>query len=491
MNKVKEIFKDKKLYIFLLISLVFFGIFVRTNFATDTYAVIGYSRENITDNFLRSGRIITALWWNLMCFTKLTIGKVHFISAIVAFGALTLSLYKICRIIEKDLKNEILSIILSTVIIINPFSLELFMYIENGIMILAVLFCICALESFIKILDDDNKKKNIILSLIYMTLAVFCYQGVVAIFVALSVIYILRKSEKFTEFIKNLVLSLIIYGVPALLNFIIVRFVFVGQRVDGEIEIMESISKLIFGCKSMLITYFILPKYFYMACLGIILLVYFYAICHSKKWLEIIKLCFLVFITTILTILPQAMQNTDFISFVPRSTYAFASIFGMIELMCVLFIKENLDNNKLEEYTKNIIVVLSSVFLMVQFYRFNFIEVDHYNMNYLDKSISLKIGQMIEEYEKTTGNKVEKISIYKDSETVYGYSNLFIVGDINASGFDTSWSDANMINYYNNLNLKKVKNNEEIKQHFSEENWDKFNEKQVVFEGDTLHLCIY
>lgn len=32
---------------------------------------------------------------------------------------------------------------------------------------------------------------------------------------------------------------------------------------------------------------------------------------------------------------------------------------------------------------------------------------------------------------------------------------------------------------------------EEIDERFLEKNWDAYSEEQLVFEGDTLYLCVY
>ena len=46
-----------------------------------------------------------------------------------------------------------------------------------------------------------------------------------------------------------------------------------------------------------------------------------------------------------------------------------------------------------------------------------------------------------------------------------------------------------MINYYNNLNLVQVDKNEKIAENFKNEDWNNFNENQIIIEGDTIHYC--
>lgn len=490
MDRLKKILKDNKLYIFLIITLAFFGIFSKMDFATDTYAVIGEPRKSIMINFLQSGRLITALCWGMICLFNVSINIVYTVSYLIAIIAVTLSLYKLFYIINNYIKNEIICILISTIIIINPFSIELFMYIEKGIMILGIMCIIYALDFFIKYLQKNEDKKNLIWSTLFMLLAVFCYQGIVALFIALSSVFVIKYSNKFKSFIKNTIVSIFIYGIPAIINFIIVKFIFVGQRVGGSIVIVETLKKLVSGCYSMLQTYNILPKFLLLTFLIIELIIIFGAIIYKKDFSHILKLLYVMCITILITILPQALQSTSSIWFVARSTYAFSSIIGIIALYYFICLNDS-DDNKILNLVEKLLLILCILLLSINFYKFASIEIDHYNSNYLDKVEALHVGELIKEYEEKTGNKVTKISVYKDRASRYANPNTFFSGDINVTAFATAWSDVYVINYYNYLNLEKVDNDDAIKEKFLNENWTFFSEDQIIITNDTLHLCIY
>lgn len=499
MEKIKSIFKDKKLYVFLMITLVFFGIFLKMDYATDTYQVLMSDTKDIVGHFLLSGRIVTAIWYKIssVIFSDY---KTYLVSFLIAILACTLALYKLYNIIKEDVKNDLLAMLISTVIIINPFSIELFLYIEKGILMLSVLLCICAVEQFIKFLkrnNDEDKLKNIkhiCISLIYMLIATFSYQGTLAIFIAISCIYIVKYSKRIKDFIINNITMFIIYGIPAVINLLTVRVFFTNARVNGEIEIGESLTKVIQGSKNMLQTYNILPKNFFLILLGIAFILSIAVICInkeekgvSKKILKILSLAYVSILTVFMTVLPIAMQNTSSIWFVSRSSYTFASILGIIILLT--FVLENNIKEKTFKIISIIFIGILLLLLIVQYKNFNKIEVDHYNANNLDKVNSLKIGKMIEEYEKETGENVTKISIYQDTNITYFYKDIFATGDINITGFATDWSDVQMINYYNNKNLEKVENVDSIKEKFEGKDWNDFSEEQVIFEKDTIHFC--
>ena len=68
---------------------------------------------------------------------------------------------------------------------------------------------------------------------------------------------------------------------------------------------------------------------------------------------------------------------------------------------------------------------------------------------------------------------------------------IFESGDINCSAFSRYWSDVNIINYYNNRKFKRINNDKTIKENFQKCDWNEFNTEQLVFIGNTLHLCIF
>ena len=75
--------------------------------------------------------------------------------------------------------------------------------------------------------------------------------------------------------------------------------------------------------------------------------------------------------------------------------------------------------------------------------------------------------------------------------SAYSYKNLFVSGDINITCFVTAWSDANAICYFNNIKLEKVDNNNNLKEYFNKKDWDDFNDEQIIFENDTVNICVF
>ena len=504
MQKVFEKLKDKKLYYSLLITLVFFAIFLKMDFATDTYSVLENSLTEMISHFLNAGRFVTAFWWWLVNSLHFSDGLIYLTSYIFAILCITIAIYNLIFVINKKVKNEAICILASTITIINPFTIELFLFLEKGILAFAVLLSVLAFSKFVKYLEGDKKALKYIF--IFMLIATFSYQGVIGIFIALSTIYIVCYSKNVKDFIKNNIIILLGYGIPAIINLLVIRVFYSNERVNGAINISQSIQKVISGTSEMFNTYAILPKYTFGAIIAILIICAIVLLITNKKEkittkiLKILGLAYVCLVTLAITIVPQLMQNTESIWFVPRSTYPFGAIVGII---CI-YVLVNILNNKSNSINKNIkslsklqtiqipiiiIGVICTIMLIMQFFEFNKIEIDHYNLNYMDKMNSLTIGEEIKKYEQETGNKVTKICIYSDKNLNYTYPNIWAHKDINISGFGPDWSVIDMINYFNNLELVQVDGDPEIEMSFKECDWNDFSTDQIIFVGDTIHYC--
>ena len=105
-QKLKKIFTDKNFYIFILITFMFFGIFVKLEYALDTYCVFEMSTKSYCEHFLMSGRPISALFLAVTRFLNFTPNGIYTTSFIIAIIATIASLYILFNIIKKDIKNE-------------------------------------------------------------------------------------------------------------------------------------------------------------------------------------------------------------------------------------------------------------------------------------------------------------------------------------------------------------------------------------------------
>lgn len=491
MEKIKQLFKNSKLYIFLLITLVFFGIFSKLEFATDTYCVFATATRQYCEHFLYSGRFISATCLavaEILNFGPIAIYTTSYLLAIISTVA---SLYILNSVIKKDIKNEVMSILVSTLIVINSFSIELYLFLEKGILMLSVLFNILAFYSFTKYLEGN--KKQLILTFIYMLLANFSYQGTVGLFVGLAVIYIIKHSEKIGAFIKNNIIAACCYGIPALVNYLIVKFAFDNSRVSAGIDIVESVKLILKYTKEMLqYTFNILPEYFFIIVLGILAIICLVTILtknvgKKKKIILVLQSIYVVLAIYIAAVFPQIMQSTTSIGFAPRNTYVFASIIGILVLFIFMIIEE--DSIKI---LKNIILMIIVVFICVQYLAFTNIERNRYILNYIDYYNVLQIKEKVTKYEEETGNIIKKVSTYKQNGNQVSYPELWTSGDINIKATCPDWSRIDYLEYYLDRELEEIKNSEEVyERYFKGNDWKIFDLDQIVLIEDTLHICLY
>lgn len=481
--------KDKKILLYSLVTVLFFGVFIFMQYAPDTYYVFSTDINKTIAHFASCGRFITVIFLKIvMGVFNLPDKVVYSISYIIAMICTILSMYVLDEIIKDDVKNKLLKYVIVIFTIINIFALELFFYLEKGILMISVLLCILAVRETKKILEGN--KKSIILALILLSLANCCYQGTVGIYVAISLVYILKYSKTIKEFILNNIIIALTYGIPAIMNFIIVRFFFVNSRVKGNIILFDSIKKIYKGIKDMIFgSYNIFPKYLF-AIVIIALCIYIVVKIINKKQsvknkiLEILGIIYIVIGTVCITIAPQLLQDTNSIWFVARSTYPVASLIGLLLLYASQIIDIEFIQNK-------IIIIISIIILSIQFTYFMRYEIDNIIVNYIDREQTEKIDELIINYEKETGKKINKIAIYADSNLNYTYKYISTSGDMNIRALCKDWSAIGLINYYTNRNLELINNDKEIQKKFKDNNWDSFSEEQLIFENDILHICAY
>ncbi len=489
MKQIKEMLKNKNFYLYILICVAFFGIFCKMEYATDTYSVLETPFKNMLIHFISSGRLVTACWYAVYKVFSLSNNIAYIVSFILAIISTSISIYKLENIFSKDIKSKAISILAAVLIIINIFSIELYLFIEKGILMLSILFCVCAVEKLIKYFEGD--KKSLVWVFLYMLLANFSYQGTVGIFVSITLLYIVKYTKDLKSFVTNTIVTGLGYGIPALINYVSVRFIFVNNRVNGANNFLESITKIITGTKSMMLSTFeIMPKYLFMTLVAILSLIIVYNIVKNnikgkkKIWL-ILGMIMIVIGNFVVTIFPQIMQNTASIWFVPRSTYTFAALLGI--LLVYLFMNTEV-NVKLEK----VLLISLVIYLSIQYVSFQNISRDRYILNYIDNYTIMQIQEKIENYEKETQNKVSKISFYEGNSKKYTYPKLFVNGDTNIKAFYPEWSRLNAINYYLNRKLENVEKDEKIEEdYFKDKIWEYYNDEQIIIVGDTVHMFIY
>lgn len=486
--------QDKSLLIILLLVIGFFGTLIHVEYTTDTYCVFSVGGREIVQTFLNSGRVITAGFFAVCKILKFSNSIIYRISFVISLIAMILSIVVLNNTIKRMLKNkanEKISLITSIITLINLFSFELFLYVEKGIMVASVLFEVIAFDVLVRFFEAKQfDLKKLLIAFAMMILATASYQGTAALFVALAIVYIATNTKSIKDFLYKNVVAALLYGIPGILNFIIVKLFGITSRITGDINLSESLLKIYKSTKEVLeSTFDLLPKnLFLFVCLAIIVYIVVKIIrtnnTTKNKTLKILGIVYIIAGTIISAVFPQIMQNTDSIWFVPRSIYSMASLIGVL----LLYASLNIEIKKNERIGIYIVIIM---LLLLQFTQFQRIFKDRYTSNYLDKIEGSQIKEIIEEYEKETNIEVKNVAFYQDKETKYVHDNIRAVGDVNVRGFAVDWSAIGALEILADRELKNVEPLEDIKKEFSEKQWYKFNEEQMIFIDDTLHMCLY
>ncbi len=380
----------------------------------------------------------------------------------------------------------------------NIYIIELFLFFEKGTMVLSILFIAIALYYFNEeiTLHRNVKKtkknkvfkinKNIVIGISSMIIAVFSYQGTAGLFLILASSLIILNYTTFSNFIKNNFKMAIIYIVPAVINVLTVSLIFNNRRLSGEnFSIANTFDIIIEQFTKMLPTTFeLLPMYFFVGIVGILILIIIGFSIYRKKLGILTGMLYVILVCFVSSIGPYLLLSANEVWIVPRSVYPFASIIGII--MFYICAKEHKNR-----FIIISILTLSTLYLITQLIYSYDILVDRYKLNYMDNYVSGQIIDVVEEYENKNGIIVEKIAIYNDLYMTYEYPNIETIKDMNISGFIPSWSIVLMINHFTGRNFEEVEANFVIQEECNKKNYTYFSENLLIFDNDTVHYCRY
>ena len=105
-----------------------------------------------------------------------------------------------------------------------------------------------------------------------MTLAVFTYQGTVALFVVLSIPFAFYHAKNFREYVCNIISIGVCYAVPVLLAFAAFKWVFNGTRLQTDFNLLANLKEFFGGlwmCN--METFDIFPHYIFLLAVLLIL----------------------------------------------------------------------------------------------------------------------------------------------------------------------------------------------------------------------------
>lgn len=467
--------------------LLFFGVNIYLSYATDTYCTLtsGFHYSAI-DMVNRNGRPIIGLIYELHYLTGLSDISFYYISSALALAFLCTAIWIYQGILEKYEIKENVRILLAFAAIANIFIIEYFMFIEKCGFMLAILFDVIAVY-WIDRFFSKRKKRYCFFAVIAMVLAIFTYQGTIALFVILSIPFAMKQANDFKQYILNGLMVGIAYIVPVVIDLLAFKFIFKSSRITEKTDYIATLKAVCRGIVGNGIrTWNILPKYLFLIVAFIIFAALIVDAKASQKRAWRVFNAFIIIIAGCIFSTATILQGSGW--WATRTVYPIASIAAVLAID--IFVNGDvITPNKL---ISAISVSAISVLLLFQYFSFNRIYIDKYRLNALDQYRYQYIYQTICDYQETTGNEITKIAVYSDAARARPqYSDLYCTGDLVVSAFATSWSDVTALNYYMQTAYEKISPVEEYTEYFSEKDWDHLSNDQFIFDGDTLHLCVY
>jgi len=478
-NTEKQI-KSNNIYLYLfilIITLLITSVYFLDHYATDSYKMVDQGLQTYKDLKISEGRVVL---YFIFSFIELIFGSVFnlnnylfvyriflFMSdMIISFGIL-LVYNKIINIKNyTNIKQKILVFVSVLTMFLSIALTENLLFIDNLGMIIGLLLSI--ISSIIYV--SSIKNKSFIL-LIILIIGTFCYQGIINFFVPLTILFIIIKDNKRIKIIE-LIKIMTIYLLPLCFNYIYVKVIGSESRVNN-IDIEVSTLYVFYNILKYYLKYLLIP-------LIAILLYFIYS-----------KIKFKTFSVNSLYVVILSIISCTLLTFGTRSILSLRmcfSIYAIIGIVEILLITNII-------FTKKTFYIFLTVTLVILTYNINSsIEFQKINVQStkINAEILQKITNKISDYEKDSTNIVTKVIFYSDKKVdfeVWGK-------EASASNYPTyyvNWSRVAILNIYLNKKLTELKadNNSEIYNYFINNDWNKFDEEQIVINGDTVHICAF
>lgn len=485
MKKMINNINKKHLLLFSLTIFFFFVGFLFEHFAADTYylEVEGYKAN--ADFYLQAGRVVMYVFLRAMSYLNLTFAQAKIVSLVLAMVSLIIATYTFDLIIIKKIKNDLLSALISILVILNAFLIEYFIFAEfTGVMCFALMTAVVAAKFFLDYVEN-NKKEFLLFSFMAMLISMLSYQGVASLFVCIVSLLLIEKFKTWKPFFKYNILMGFIYGIPAILSFILTK-IFGSTRtsITGN-DYFLSFKKIIIGLWNLLISSSnVLPKYFFIILILLIFITIVINILKSQKWILLIYFCYFMFMLVFFTVLPQLMVGTDAIWVVARSNFAIGSIVGFSILFFILYLKPT-------KKIVNMFLIIMISLISMQYIGYERIKTSNYIVNSLDKQYAMDIIKSIKEYETNSNIKITKITYYNDNNSSYIYDGTIAFGDMNVRAMRIDWSRKYIVSYYAGNKYLDAKDNKIFSNYCEINNWDTYNFNQLLFVNDELYICVY
>lgn len=492
MRKIKK----EDIIIFLImvvITCIVFAPLIEGHYATDTYNIYdkGYYTY-ATKNSLNDGRIFMGILGLIVSALKIPIEVYSTLTLLGAIIISNLAVIVLKNIIEKykPAKNTLAKIIISIISYITIFN---FMYLDNMYFVENIIMAISVLL-FIKSADILVEKNNkyLLKSGVLTILGVLAYQGTIGLFFTYVVLFSILKNDKnIKQIIVDILQSGIIGIISICVDLIAVKIIgqIIGTKQTRYGKLSNIFTNIIFIFSQLINTLIdtcdIFPKgvfIIYTILLGTIILIY--SIKNKKENALIYEFLAIAIITIASAYIINLTTLTSF------NTGRLKNPIGALIGIIFIFIYVKTDIFERKTIFLNIALITLITFTLVNTVNYLSIILQHKKVNQLEKEESSEIETYIENYEKETNikiNKIAKIRVRNSFQKGY-FEEIKNKSDYCKNAIRTDWGIIGALEILENRKLEEIKpTNKEIENYFK--NYD----SEIGYEciGDTLFINIY
>lgn len=356
--------------------------------------------------------------------------------------------------------NEGLLYVLSYITIFNFTYSDIMTFIEMPILQLSIFLYMLAAKFAV---IDKNKKKM----LLTLILAIFMYQGTINVFFIMIVFFILQKYRKLDKKnIKEIVKLYAYSAIPIVINFMYIKiYGMIFNETDrmGSLDFASLISRIVYSLNSMIrITsesIYTMPRYLYIfLVLDVLIFAYLIAIFKAKKTLQNTKdihqymqstyNIILLIIISVISCIPLIVAfQVLLLYYCGRLFWPIGASLGLILLELVLN-TNCLENKKL----KLSVLTFITIYMLILYPGMYRVVCINKEGNNVDKEICYQVKNEVDEYEKNTGKKIEKIKIYLEYKENGGLSEKYKNIKLAKSCILIGLPMTNLLHYYCDMN---------------------------------------
>lgn len=457
----------------------------KVEYSTDTYHfALHNGLGGITGAMIYNGRLLIYAFARLFELMGANITGFYYISFIMTLIFLSLSIALLYGIIKNHMSNSF-AFLISALTILNPMSIEYFLFIEKGFFALGIFIAVLCTKCFVLFLQG----KRIYLLFAYPLLAIcaFTYQPLCALFASLVLPFILIYSRDIKTIAINTLLAVSVYGFGTFCNFIVMKTFDMTLRMESGINLRNIFKLLTFGLNFAPL----LLVYAFVFAILVSCILFYYKKKTGKAFTKeslasILRYSFLIVGTLCAISAPCVFSLPEHVWFTLRYAYPVGTLIGTIPILYTYKITPAEEGPRSTWLFPLVACLLTITIMLCHAFFFS-----RHITNDRDRQDALAIEELISEYEKETGNKITKISIYFDSSVKSGFDGTIYIPSCNVRALTRSWCDISHLSLILDRHFEKIENKSSYYEYFSNKDFNNISKSNMIFENDELHLCVY